>query len=91
MAVVTVVAGCATQPPGNACDLDFLLVVFHGFTAIAALIGSLLFHIRIYAFPNSGFWYDAGFVTGIGTGVLLLVLFSIAADRRLCHMGGRLK
>ncbi len=56
----------------------FLPGLFHGFTAIAALIGSLFFHIRIYAFPNSGFWYDAGFVVGFGASVVLLFLLCIA-------------
>jgi hypothetical protein len=78
LAALMIVAGCATQPPGSAGDPAFLLGLFHGFTAIAALIGSLFFRIRIYAFPNGGFWYDAGFVTGFGASVLLLVLVSIA-------------
>lgn len=78
LAVVTIVTGCATQPPGKVEDPAFWLGMFHGFTAVPALIGSLFFRIRIYAFPNSGFWYDAGFVTGFGASVVLLILFSIA-------------
>jgi hypothetical protein len=56
----------------------FLPGLFQGFTAILTLIGSLFFRICIYAFPNGGFWYDAGFVTGFGASVLLLILFYIA-------------
>ncbi len=78
VAVLTMLAACATQPPGKTDAPAFLGGLFHGFTAIAALVGSLFFHIRIYAFPNNGFWYDAGFVIGFGVSILLLVLFSIA-------------
>ena len=78
LAVLTIIVGCATQPPAKVDDPAFLLGLFHGFTAILALIGSLFFRVRIYAVPNSGFWYDAGFVTGFGASVLMLVLFSIA-------------
>jgi hypothetical protein len=78
LAALAVLAGCATQATGKPGDPAFLLGLFHGFTAIAALIGSLFFQIRIYAVPNSGFWYDAGYVIGFGAAVLSLVLLSIA-------------
>jgi hypothetical protein len=58
-------AACATQPtlvshnpPG------FFLGLVHGFFAIFSLIGSLIWPIRVYAFPNSGLGYDLGFVIG---------------------------
>lgn len=73
-----ILAGCATQNPAGPDHPGFLPGLFHGFTAMAALIGSLFFHIRIYAFPNSGFWYDAGFVLGFGASVVLLILLCIA-------------
>jgi hypothetical protein len=71
-------AGCATQPAAEPDHPSFLLGLFHGVTAIAALIGSLFFHIRVYACPNSGFWYDAGFVIGFSISILVLVLLFIA-------------
>jgi hypothetical protein len=77
-AALIMLAGCATQPVAEPDHPAFLLGLFHGFIAIAALIGSLFFHIRVYAFPNSGFWYDAGFVIGFGTSVSTLFLLSIA-------------
>lgn|GEM_PF-5307347 len=76
--VPAVLMGCATQNPAGPDHPGFLLGLFHGFTAMAALVGSLFFHIRIYAFPNSGFWYDAGFVTGFSASVVLLLLLFIA-------------
>lgn len=77
-AVLMTLAGCASQPAARPDQPGFLLGLFHGFIAIAALIGSLFFNIRIYAFPNSGFWYDAGFLLGFSTSILVLVLSSIA-------------
>jgi hypothetical protein len=39
----------------------------HGFISLFSLIGSIFWDIRIYAFPNSGGWYDFGFVLGAMT------------------------
>ena len=38
--------------------------LLHGFLMLVSLIGSIFGDFRIYAFPNSGFWYDVGFVIG---------------------------
>ena len=76
--VPALLAGCAAQNPAGTDHPAFLPGLFHGFTAILALIGSLFFHIRIYAFPNSGFWYDAGFVIGFAASIVLLILLCIA-------------
>jgi hypothetical protein len=41
--------------------------LWHGFIAPIAFIVSLISReVRIYAFPNSGRWYDLGFMLGIG-------------------------
>lgn len=77
-AILITLGGCATQPATAPNQPSFLSGLFHGFFAIAGLIGSLFFHIRIYAFPNSGFWYDAGFLPGFGASVLVLILSSMA-------------
>lgn len=78
LALSALLAGCATQDPAGTGHPAFLPGLFHGFTAIVVLIVSLFFHIRIYAFPNDGFWYDAGFVIGFATSVVLLILLCIA-------------
>jgi hypothetical protein len=36
----------------------------HGLLMFFSLIGSLFTDVRIYAFPNSGVWYDVGFFLG---------------------------
>jgi hypothetical protein len=38
--------------------------LWHGFIIFFSLIGSIFTDIRVYAFPNSGGWYDFGFVLG---------------------------
>jgi len=70
---------CASQPAPVAHQVPgFLVGFFHGFTAILSLIGSLFLHIRIYEFPNNGFWYDFGFVAGFCSSLLALFLTFMA-------------
>ena len=58
-------AGCATQPPPSADDLPgFFSGLLHGGLILFSLVGSLFTDSRIYAFPNSGGWYDFGYVLG---------------------------
>lgn len=58
-------AGCATQPDtGTFEPPGFLLGLVHGFTILFSLIGSIFTDIRIYAYPNSGGWYDLGYFIG---------------------------
>ena len=60
------VAGCAHQPPAPGSDLPgFFLGLLQGYISLFSLIGSLFFEVRIYAFPNSGWWYDLGFILGV--------------------------
>ena len=58
-------ASCAQQPAVYHPETPgFLRGVLHGITAPFALIISIFRDIRIYNYPNSGFWYDVGFVIG---------------------------
>ncbi len=72
--VIVLVAGvllmaCATQPSPVAFDPPgFWSGLLHGAIAPFALIAAFFADVRIYAFPNSGWWYDLGFL--IGTGVV---------------------
>jgi hypothetical protein len=64
--VLLTIAGCAAQPyvetPGAP---GFFHGLLHGFIAWFALIGHLFdHHIRVYAYPNNGGWYDFGFLIG---------------------------
>ena len=62
-----VLASCATQPtdvvPGAP---GFLSGLLHGFLIVFSFIVGLFGDVRIYAFPNTGGWYDFGFLLGAG-------------------------
>lgn len=74
-ALAASLAACATQPAARPDVPGFAAGFFHGFVAIAALMASLYYKIRIYAFPNGGFWYDAGFVLGFSLSIVLVFLW----------------
>jgi hypothetical protein len=68
--MVLALAACATQPPATAFDPPgFFSGTLHGFLILPAFIGSLFLDIRIYAFPNSGGWYDFGYLLGCTTAI----------------------
>ena len=63
--VVLVIAGCATQPRPETYDPHgFFSGLLHGFLILFSFIGSWFWDVRIYAFPNSGGWYDFGYLIG---------------------------
>jgi len=66
VALIVLLVSCAHQPaPDSYNPPGFFSGVWHGFTIFFALIGHLFDNsIRIYAFPNSGGWYDFGFFIG---------------------------
>ena len=62
---MVVLGGCANQPPPGGYDPPgFFSGLLHGFFIFFSLIGSIFMDIRIYAFPNSGFFYDLGYLIG---------------------------
>jgi hypothetical protein len=65
MALVLLLAACATQPTAVAAAPGFWLGLLHGLIAPFSLIASLFWDVRIYAFPNDGGWYDFGYYLGI--------------------------
>jgi hypothetical protein len=67
IACLLVFASCATQPAPDAYASapGFFMGFLHGLIAPLALIAGIFSDVRIYAFPNSGGWYDFGFVIGI--------------------------
>jgi hypothetical protein len=68
LAIAALLAACATQPVMTAYDPPgFFFGLLHGFISLFALIGSIFTDVRIYAFPNSGGWYDFGFMIGVGS------------------------
>ena len=65
-AAALLLQACATQPPP--VDVlrppGFLWGVLHGFLILFSFIASVFTDYRIYAFPNSGGWYDFGYLLG---------------------------
>lgn len=73
--IVVFVAACATQPVPRAFDPPGLFSgIFHGATVLPALFASMLTDVRIYAFPNTGFFYDLGFVFGLFIQLIILIV-----------------
>ena len=63
--IVLLLASCASQPPPEVVNPPgFWSGLLHGFQMLFSLIGSIFTDARIYAFPNSGGWYDFGFFLG---------------------------
>jgi len=60
-------ASCAHQPDpvGGATPPGFFLGLFQGLTAPFTLFLGWLWDGRIYAFPNTGWFYDLGFMLGL--------------------------
>ena len=58
-------AACATQPPPqDVSPPGFFSGLLHGFLILFSFIASLFTDFRIYAYPNSGGWYDFGYLIG---------------------------
>ena len=58
---------CASQPENTSYDpAGFFSGLFHGYIIIFSFIGGIFTDIRIYEFPNTGGWYDFGFLIGVG-------------------------
>jgi hypothetical protein len=56
----------ATQSASYINDVPgFWMGILHGFASPFALIGNIFTDIRIYASPNSGWFYNLGFIIGI--------------------------
>ena len=66
--LILLLASCAYQPTEMAYDPPgFFMGLIHGLISPFALIAGILSDVRIYAFPNSGWWYDFGFMLGISS------------------------
>jgi hypothetical protein len=64
--VALIVSSCAEQPApsGEPGVPGFLYGLLHGFLIVIDFFIGLFSDVRIYAYPNSGGWYDFGFVLG---------------------------
>jgi len=66
LVLALVLSACATQPNHQlGAPEGFLWGLLHGFIALFSLIGSFFWDVRVYAYPNTGIFYDCGFVLGV--------------------------
>lgn len=65
--LIILFAGCATHSPADAATdtPGFFYGLLHGFIILFSFIASLFTDYYIYAIPNSGIWYDLGFLLGV--------------------------
>lgn len=62
---LVLLSSCAYQPePATADPPGFFSGLLHGFLIFFSFIGSIFSDVRIYAFPNTGGWYDFGYLLG---------------------------
>lgn len=78
LAALLLLAGCATQPPAVPGAPGFFTGLLHGLIALASLAASLFWHVRMYAFPNSGIGYDFGFAIGFVLSLIAIMLSVMA-------------
>jgi len=66
--ILLTLAACARQPQLDGEHLPgFFRGLFDGAVAPVSLWVGWLWHVRMYAFPNSGWFYDLGWMFGMGT------------------------
>lgn len=67
LALALLIAGCGFATTGYSVydPPGFFLGVWHGLLAPWTLILRLFLDIKMYAFPNTGWFYDFGFIIGI--------------------------
>lgn len=66
LVIIVSLTGCATQSVTNLQDLPgFWHGLLHGFIILFSFIISLFTDYEIYAFPNTGGWYNFGFLLGV--------------------------
>ena len=72
---VFLLTGCASQPTNRDYGPGIFVGVWHGLVALPSVVVGLFTDVRIYNFPNSGYWYDVGFVVGFLASLFFLVLW----------------
>ena len=85
--VSIILTGCANNHDVHNCVLGtdqsgFWAGAWHGTVAEFAIVGEIFSSdIRVYDCNNVGFWYDLGFVLGLGASIKILIyLVSIIAN-----------
>ena len=75
LTLTLIISGCASQPADNELGPGFFVGIWHGLVALPSVVIGLFTSIRIYNFPNSGYWYDLGFVFGFIISIFVLFVW----------------
>ncbi len=60
------VSGCAYVAPVDISSTPgFFIGFFHGLISFVTMVLSFFTDVKMYATPNTGSWYDLGFVFGV--------------------------
>lgn len=66
LSALLLLGACASQPLIEPGSRGFFLGLFDGaFAPISFIVSLFDSEVRIYAYPNSGLWYDFGFLIGL--------------------------
>jgi hypothetical protein len=66
LALLLLASCLAHQPAVPLADVPgFWKGIWHGVVAPIALVLGIFSDVRVYAFPNTGGWYDLGFLLGL--------------------------
>jgi len=67
LGLIMILASCASQPDASnySSAPGFFSGIWHGLVAPIAFFFAIFTDVRMYAFPNSGNWYDFGFLLGL--------------------------
>ena len=71
--LLIVVSSCAHSVDINECALNkesgFWQGIWHGLVIYFSFIGSWFSDVTIYAVHNNGFWYNFGYIIGLGSAI----------------------
>jgi len=81
ISLILIISGCASQPENIESGPGFFVGIWHGLVALPSVVIGLFTSIRIYNFPNSGYWYDVGFVVGFVISIFILFVWLEESNR----------
>jgi len=81
ISLTLIISGCASQPENIESGPGFFVGIWHGLVALPSVVIGLFTSIRIYNFPNSGYWYDVGFAVGFVISIFILFVWLEESNR----------
>ena len=79
LVLLSLLAGCTFAGMPSSTTPGFFHGFWHGFLAPWTLILRWFLEIKMYALPNSGWFYDFGFLLGVGLSIPIGWLAALVA------------